>query len=174
MTGEQIIESVKTLSRDIVTKTDLEIREMLGLDEALTRFKDEFVLNTSKLFEVEEQIKGTKDELKNARDPQEQNELKARLKEFQQERKVRLEIASQNQKQLSSQIARIHDTHYDFCEDDISLKDKVKNIFKEHGLTITAAITALGTIISTLVLSLTGGGGSGVPGGSPKSNKGKG
>ena len=122
--------------------------------------------------EVDEQIKDIKDELKNAQDPQEQKELKARLKELQEERKVRLEIASQNQKQLSSQIARIRDTIYDFCEDDLSLKEKIKNIFREHGLTITAVITAIGTIISTLVLSLTGGGGSNISGGKPP-NKGK-
>ena len=175
MTGEQIIESVKTLSHNIATNTDLDMREILGIDKALTRFKGELVNNTSKLSEVDEQIKGTKEELKNALDPQEQKELKARLKELQQERKVRLEIASQNQRQLSSQIARIRDTLYDFCEDDLSLKEKVKNIFREHGLTITAVVTAIGTIISTLVLSLTGGGGSGIPGGSPpnKPNTGK-
>lgn len=172
MTGEQIIEIVKTLSRDIATNTDLEMREMLGLDKALTRFKGELVNNASKLTEVDEQIKGIKDELKNAQDPQEQKELKARLKELQQERKVRLEIASQNQKQLSSQIARIRDTLYELYEDDLSLQEKVKLVFREHGLTITAVITAIGTIISTLVLSLTGGGGSGIPGGKPP-NKGK-
>ncbi len=173
MTGEQIIESVETLSHNIATNTDLDMREILSIDKALTRFKGELVNNASKLTEIDEQIKGTKDELKNARDPQEQKELKARLKELQQERKVRLEIASQNQKQLSSQIARIRDTLYDFCEDDLSLKEKVKNVFREHGLTITAVITAIGTIISTLVLSLTGGnGGSGIPGGKPP-NKGK-
>ena len=172
MTGEQINETVKTLSRDIATNTDQDMREMLGIDKAATRFNGELVLNTSKLTEVDEQIKGIKEELKNARDPQEQKELKARLKELQQERKVRLEIASQNQKQLSSQIARIGDTLYDFCEDDLNLKEKVKNVFREHGLTITAVITAIGTIISTLVLSLTGSGGSGIPSGKPP-NKGK-
>ena len=173
MTGEQIIETVKTLSRDIATNTDLEQREMLGLENAFTRFDGELVLNTEKLTEIDEQIKGTKDELKNAQDPQEQKELKARLKELQQERKTRLEIASQNQKQLSSQIARIRDTLYDFCEDDLSLKERVKNVFREQGITIAAVITAIGTIISTLVLSLTGGGGSGIPGGPSKPNKGK-
>ncbi|XP_066927252.1 tropomyosin-2-like [Clytia hemisphaerica] len=132
MTSEQIIETVKTLSRDIATNTDLEMREMLGLDKALTRFKGELVNNASKLTEIDEQIKGTKDELKNAQDPQEKLELKARLKELQQERKVRLEISSQTQKQLSSQIARIRDTLYDFCEDDISLKEKVKKTYSEN------------------------------------------
>ena len=173
MTGEQIIETVNALSRDIAINTDLEMREILGLDKALTRFKGELVNNASKLTEIDEQIKGTKDELKNAQDPQEKQELKARLKELQQERKTRLEIASQNQKQLSSQIARIRETLYDFCEDDLSLREKLKNIFRQHGLTITAVITALGTIISTLVLSLTGGGGSGISGGPPKPNNGK-
>ena len=172
MTGEQIIETVHALSRDIAINTDLDMREMLGLDKALTRFKGELVNNASKLTEIDEQIKGTKDELENAQDPQEQKELKARLKELQQERKTRLEIASQNQKQLSSQIARIRDALYDFCKDDLSLREKVKNIFREQGITIIAVITAIGTIISTLVLSLTGGGGSGIPGGKPP-NKGK-
>ena len=173
MTGEQIIETTNALSRDIAINTDLDMREMLDFD-ALTRFKEELVNNASKLTEIDEQIKGTKDELKNARDPQEQKELKERLKELQQERKTRLEIASHNQKQLSSQIARIRDTLYDFCEDDLSLREKLKNIFREHGLTITAVITAIGTIISTLVLSLTGGNSNGIPGGPPKPNKGKG
>ena len=60
----------------------------------------------------------------------------------------------------------------DSCKDDLSLREKVKNVFREQGLTITAVITAVGAIISTLVLSLTGGGGSGIPGGKPP-NKGK-
>ena len=171
MTGEKIIETVKTLYRDIAVNTDLDTREFLGIQKAFTRFKDELVLNGSKITEVDEQIKDIKTELDNTRDPQDKKELKDRLKDLVEERKVRLEIASQNKKQLSSQIARIRDTFYDFCEDDLSLKEKIKLIFREHGLTITAVIIATGTIISTLILSLTGG--AGVSSGPPKPNKGK-
>ena len=56
MTGEQIIETVKTLTHDIATNTDLEMREMLGLDKALTRFKGELVL--SKLYGFYDTLRG--------------------------------------------------------------------------------------------------------------------
>ena len=52
MTGEQIIETVDTLSRDIGINTDLEMREVLGLKNAFTRFKDELVLNASKCLKL--------------------------------------------------------------------------------------------------------------------------
>ena len=69
MTDEQIIESVDALIRDIATNTDLDMREMLGLIKALTRFKGELKNNASKLSELDEQIKGIKEELENAQDP---------------------------------------------------------------------------------------------------------
>ena len=39
----------------------------------------------------------------------------------------------------------------------MSLREKLKLILREHGLTITAVLTSLGLIISTIVSSLTGG-----------------
>ena len=141
----------------VATNTDLDMREFLGIDKALTRFKGELQNNASKLSEVDEQIKGIRDELKNTQDPQEQNELKSRLIELQQERKIRLEIASQNRKELTSQIARFRETLYELCENDLTLREKIRLVFKEHGLTITAVLTAVGLLISTIVTSLTGG-----------------
>eukprot|EP00111_Clytia_hemisphaerica_P013908 TCONS_00040934-protein len=150
------------------------MRKFLGIDKALTRFKVELQNNASKLSEVDDQIKGIRDELKNTQDPQEQNELKSRLNELQQERKIRLEIASQNRKELTSQIARIRDTLYELCEDDLSLREKVKLVFREHGLTITAILTAVGLLISTIVTSLAGSGsigGSSAPSKNPNTVK---
>lgn len=141
----------------VATNTDLDMREFLGIDKALTRLKGELQNNASKLSEVDEQIKGIRDELKNTQDPQEQNELKSRLNELQQERKIRLEIASQNRKELTSQIARFRETLYELCEDDLTLREKIRLVFREHGLTITAVLTAVGLLISTIVTSLTGG-----------------
>ena len=157
----QRLEEVLREVVSVATNTDLDMREFLGIDKALTRFKGELQNNASKLSEVDEQIKGIRDELKNTQDPREQNELKSRLNELQQERKIRLEIASQNRKELTSQIARIRDTLYELCEDDLSLREKVKLVFREHGLTIAAVLTAVGLLISTIVTSLAGSGSAG-------------
>ena len=50
-------------------------------------------------------------------------------------------------------------------DENTSLREKLRLIFREHGLTITAVLTSLGLIITTLVTSLTGGaaGGSSTP-----------
>jgi len=39
----------------------------------------------------------------------------------------------------------------------LSLKEKIKLVFREHGLTITAVLTAVGPVISTIITALTGG-----------------
>ena len=145
----------------VATNTDLDMREFDGIDKALTRMKGELLNNASKLSEVDEQLKGIRDELNNSEDPQEQRELKARLKELHQERKIRLEIGSENRKELTSEYARFRETLYELCEDNLSLREKVKLIFREHGLTITAVLTAVGLLISTIVTSLTGSGSAG-------------
>ena len=125
---EDVLREVSSIT--IGTNTDLDMREFLGIDKALTRIKGELQNNTSKLSEVDEQVKGIREELKNSQDPQEQKELKARLRELQQERKVRLEIASQNHKELTSQIARIRETLYDLRGDDLSLREKSNKSFE--------------------------------------------
>ena len=147
----------------VATNTDLDMREFDGIDKALTRMKGELLNNASKLSEVDEQLKGIRDELNNSEDPQEQRELKARLKELHQERKIRLEIGSENRKELTSEYARFRETLYELCEDDLSLREKVKLVFREHGLTITAVLTAVGLLISTIVTSLAGSGSAGKP-----------
>ena len=45
----------------------------------------------------------------------------------------------------------------------MSLREKLKLILREHGLTITAVLTSLGLVISTIITSLTGGSAGGSP-----------
>ena len=68
-----------------------------------------------------------------------------------------MEIISQNRKELSSQFSRIKQTIEKILDGDLSLREKLKLILREHGLTITAVLTSLGLIISTIVTALTGG-----------------
>ncbi|XP_066913827.1 synaptonemal complex protein 1-like [Clytia hemisphaerica] len=163
----QRLEEVLREVVSVATNTDLDTREFDGIDNALTRMKGELLNNTSKLSEIDKHIEREQKKLKDIDEDatleDHRKKIQDRLKDLQQERKIRLEIASQNRKELTSQIARIRDTLYELCEDDLSLREKVKLVFREHGLTITAVLTAVGLLISTIITSLAGSGSAGKP-----------
>ena len=86
--------------------------EFLGIDRALQGIQDELLNNTSKLTEINKRIKrdATKlEEIEN--DPTYSDEQKQlyrdRLYDLNAEKQARLEILSQNQKDLQTQFVRI-------------------------------------------------------------------
>ena len=58
-------------------------------------------------------------------------------------------------------------------DSDTSLAEKLRILFREQGITLMAIITAIGMIISTIVVAVTGGGGSGTGGGKPPKDQNK-
>ena len=92
-----------------------------------------------------------------------------RLDDLNTEKKSRLEILSQNRKDLQIQVARIKQTIEKILDKDTSLLERIRTLFKEQGNTIFLILTALSMPISTIVLGITGvfGGGSRGAGGSP-------
>ena len=163
---EKVIDEI---TRDMSTNTDLDMREFLGIDKALTRIKGELVNNAGKLTEIDAHLareQGKLEEIEDSPDLQvHEKRVKAKIAELQEERAGRLELLSQNRKELSSQFSRIRQTVEKTLDEDLGLREKLKLILREHGLTITALLTSLGLIISTLITSLTGGatGGSSTP-----------
>ena len=119
--------------------------------------------------EIDEHLEREEKKLKEIEDSPDLREheqrVKAKIAELREERAARLEIVSQNRKELASQFSRIRQTVEKILDGDLSLREKLKLILREHGLTITAVLTSLGLIISTLVSALTGGtaGGSSTP-----------
>jgi len=78
------------------------------------------------------------------------------------ERAARLEAASVNREALKSQFSRIRETVTRILNDDTTLAERLRTLFREQGVTIASLLTALGFIISTIVLSIQnalGGGG---------------
>ena len=69
---------------------------------------------------------------------------------------------SQNRKELASQFSRIRQTVEKILHEDTTLRKKLKLVLREHGLTITAVLTSLGLIISTIISAI-GGGSAGSP-----------
>ena len=164
---QRLEEVINEVMNSIGTNTDLDMREFEGIDKALTRIQGELANNAGKLTELDGHLKreqGKLAEIETSPDLQVHEErVKAKITELQEERAARLELLSQNRKELASQFSRIRQTVEKILDEDMSLREKLKLILREHGLTITAILTSLGLIISTLVTSLTGG----ATGGSP-------
>ena len=106
-----LVEDIHTKTRELSQNTNLDTSEFLGIDKALQSIQGELLNNTSKLTEVNKRIKrDTKklEEIEN--DPTYTNEqrqlYRGRLDDLNTEKQARLEILSQNRKDLQTQIAR--------------------------------------------------------------------
>ena len=166
LTPQRLEEVIVEVTRSIGTNTELDMREFLGIDKALTRISGELTNNASKLTEIDDHLKRERTKLYEIRDDPNYSEdlrdrIKKRIADLKEERAMRLEITSQNRKELASQFSRIRQTVEKILDEDLSIREKVKLVFREHGLTITAVLTSIGLIISTLINALTGGAGSG-------------
>ena len=166
---QKLEEDINEVMNSIGTNTDLDMREFDGIDKALTRIQGELANNAGKLTEIDVSIareQGKLAEIKTSPDLQIHKErVKATIADLKEERAARLELLSQNRKELASQFSRIRQTVEKILDGDLSLREKLKLVFREHGLTITAVLTSIGLIISTIVTALTGGsaGGSSTP-----------
>ena len=63
----------------------------------------------------------------------------------------------------ASQISRIRETIGRVLNEDTTLAERVRTLFREQGVTLVSILTAVGMAISTLVLALTGGRGTVTP-----------
>ena len=86
------------------------------------------------------------------------------------EKQARLQILSQNRKDLQTQAARIRQTLEKVLDQNTSLAERIRILFKEQGISIFSILTALSMTISTIVLTIIGvfGGGRGTGGSPPK------
>ena len=164
---QRLEEVIDEVMNSIGTNTDLDMREFLGIDKALQRIQGELANNVGKLTEIDAHItreQGKLAEIETSPDLQvHEKRVKAKIADLKEERAARLELLSQNRKELASQFSRIRQTVEKILDEDLSLREKLKLVFREHGLTITAVLTSIGLIISTIVTALTGGAGSSTP-----------
>ena len=79
-----------------------------------------------------------------------------RLDELNTEKQARLEVLSQNRKDLQTQAARIKQTLEKVLDQNKSLAERIRTLFREQGITIFSILTALSVTISTIVLVITG------------------
>ena len=107
-----LVENIHVKTREASQNTDLDMREFLGIDKALQSIQGELLNNTSKLTEINKSIEKDNKKLQEVENnptySDEQRQLyKDRLDDLNAEKQVRLEILSQNRKDLQTQVARI-------------------------------------------------------------------
>ena len=117
------------------------MREFLGIDKALQSIQGELLNNTSKLTEIDKRIKRDTKKLEEVEnDPtytDEQRQLyRDRLDDLNTEKQARLEILSQNRKDLQTQVARIRQTIEKVLDQNISLAERIRTLFSEQGITM--------------------------------------
>ena len=156
-----LVEDIHVKTREASQNTKLDMQEFLGIDKALQSIQGELVNNTSKLTEINKRIeKDTKklEEVKNYPTyTDEQRQLyRDRLDDLNTEKQARLEILSQNWKDLQTQVRRIKQTLEKVLDKDASLAETIRTLFREQGVTIFSILTAFSMTIATIVPAITG------------------
>ena len=152
----RVINNVAHEVRDAEQNTDLDMR---GIIEQLQRIQGELVNNEGKLTSINKHIELEEQNLKDIKNDvsysdEQRHEVEKRLDRLKEEHSDQLQKVSKNKKELQSQFDSIRLTDEKVLDGDTTLGEKIKTIFKEKGITIIAIITAVGTIISTIVLAI--------------------
>ena len=117
LTPQQLEDVVKKVTR--TSNTDLDMREFLGIDKALTRITRELKNNVSKLTEIEEHLEKEHKKLAEIGDEDIRDRIKKRVAK--EERAKRLKVTTQNRRELSSQFSRIRQTIEKIIDGDLTL-----------------------------------------------------
>ena len=155
-------------TREVSQNTSLDMREFLAINKALQSIQGELLNNTSKSTEIDKRIKRDVKKLEEVeKDPtytDEQRQLyRDRLDDLNIEKQARLEISSQNRKDLQTQVARIRQTIEKVLDKNTPLPERILILICEQIVTIISTLTGLLAGIATIVLSVIGnfGGGRG-------------
>ena len=152
--ASSIVETMETAFSD----ASLPLREIRGLDKALQTIRGELVNNLAKLTELDNHITREQNKLDEPDIGEfERRRIAERIRDLKDERVSRLEAASASREALRSQISRIRETINRLINEDTTLAERIRTLFREQGITIVSILTALGMVISTLVLAISGG-----------------
>ena len=153
-----------------IDDSQLPMREILALNEALKRTRGALVDNLAKLSQLDADITQAEQELggeEAANDPEKKRRIQERLSQQRDERASRLEASAVNREALRSQISRIRETVERVLNRDTTLAERLRTLFREQGVTIASVLTALGFIVSTIVLAIQNALGGGWPAPAP-------
>lgn len=149
--------AIKNLFQSVGTNTDgLPMREFAGFDKSIQRLRGAIVDTQAKIVELENHI---------ARDVEKRNTpgideatieiIDRRLQSNRDQLAGQREVLATLRGELRGNFTSIRETVDYVLNSDTTLAERIRTLFREQGVTIASLITALGFIISTIVLSIT-------------------
>jgi hypothetical protein len=170
-TADELVDEIETNFNETSEETALKsfhdsslpMRDIEALNHTLQTIRGELTNNLAKLSELDEHINREKQKVVEADDANLGQEVKdriqQRLKNLIDERAARLEVLYTNREQLRSQVERIRETIHRILNENTTLAERIRTLFREQGITIASVLTAIGFAISSIVLAVTGGSG---------------
>ena len=148
-----LAEDIHVKTQEASPNTSLDMQEFLGIDKALQSIQGELLKDTSKLTEIDKRIKRDAKKLEEVEnDPTYTDERRQlyrdRLDDLNTEKQARLEIVSQNRKYIQTQVARIKLTIEKVLDQNISLAERIRTLFREQAITIFSIISTIGLTIT--------------------------
>ena len=142
-----LVEDIHIKTREVSQNTDIDMREFLGIDRVSQSIQGELLNNTSKLTEINKRIKRDTKKLEEVEnDPtysdQQRQLYRDRLDDLNTKKQVKLEKLSQNREDLQAQVARIKETLEKVLDQNASLAERIRTLFREQGITIFSILTA--------------------------------
>ena len=184
---EEIAKSTEDLIYQINEQTQTDdllenpLRKLLGLDKQLRSIRGSLKVEVAKKVQLEEDITKEHRKLEQFReypgvyDDAMKEDITKRIDALNDELAIRQESINLLKGRLKNQITSFKETIAKVLDKDTSLREKIRTLFKEQGITIASILTAIGMAIGVLVEALLTGSaavasGSGEP--PPKNEKG--
>ena len=121
-----LVEDIHVKTQEASQNTDLDMREFLGIDKVLQGIF-ELLNNALKLTKINERINKERKKLKEVENDPTFSE--DRLYDLNIEKQARLEILSQNQKDLQTEAARIKQNLEKVFDKNASLAERIRALF---------------------------------------------
>ena len=156
--------SLTETGEDASTQTGgLTLRELEGLDKELGMIsgslRSAIAKSIAKQVDIDRENRKLEEMANDETYSDEQREeVRARLQRFQDEQKAINEQIRILKGRYSNQIYQIRESIMKFLDKETgSLAERIRNLFKEHGITIVSILTAIGMAIGALIEALLGG-----------------
>lgn len=163
---ETSVKEIETSFMNEETQTNMTKREMDGIIKAMTSVKEEIANELAKLNETNKDLVKENTKLEQAKADNDKFQIERisnRIRDLESERSARLEVININKEKLRSQVNRIKETIRKVLNEDKTLGERIKTLFREQGVTIASILTAFGLIIGVIVEAFSGGGSTSTP-----------
>jgi hypothetical protein len=152
-------------------KDGLPLREIKALDKSLQRIRGELVNTQAKISAIDGEMARREQKVKDSPNEAARKFQEEKIRELRSQRELHEGVLSTLQGDLTNQFIQIRELIYKVLNDDTTLGERIRTLFREQGVTIVSILTALGFIVSTLALAITGGGGAAATPPPPPANK---